>query len=156
MAQAQKGSKVQVNYTCILDDGKAGDAPDSFVEGSDDDNESSSLLPGGPMEFTIGEGRMLPQFEKAVIGLEPGQSVRVKIQKAYGVRDEEKVGEVKLDTIKGGIPPTLGQQLEVRLEDGSPLLALVTEVTDTTFTLDANHPLAGLDLIFDIKLKEIL
>jgi peptidylprolyl isomerase len=110
------------------------------------------------MEFVIGAGLLIPKFEAAVIGLEPGESVTVSIpaDDAYGQRAEEMVAVIERSEIPADINPEPGHQMEVILEDGSPLPVLVTEVTDTTITLDGNHPLAGRDLTFSIRLVEIL
>lgn len=152
MAQAKSGDKVRVHYTGRLDDGNIFDSSEGFVE------ESGDSRPGEPMEFVIGEGNLIPKFEQAVIGLEPGQRVEVKIpaDDAYGQRAEEMVAVIERSEIPEGINPEAGQNMEVVLEDGTPLPVLVTDVTDTSVTLDANHPLAGMDLTFDIKLVEIL
>jgi len=110
------------------------------------------------MEFVIGQGNLIPKFEEAVIGLEVGQSVKVSIpaDDAYGQRAEEMVAVLDRSEIPADINPEPGQQMEVILQDGSPMPVLVTEVTDKTITLDANHPLAGCDLNFEIRLVEIL
>ena len=101
---------------------------------------------------------MIPGFENAVIGLSVGESVNVTIQadEAYGPRHEQMVAVVERSEIGSEIEPIEGQQLEVVLHDGSSMPVLITEVTETTVTLDANHPLAGRDLTFDIKLVEIV
>ncbi len=111
-----------------------------------------------PMEFVIGAGQLIPKFEEAVIGLEPGESITVSISAddAYGQRAEEMVAIIERSEIPAEINPEPGHQMEVVLEDGSPFPVLVTEVTDTTITLDGNHPLAGRDLTFAIRLVEIL
>ena len=110
------------------------------------------------MEFVIGAGQLIPKFEAAVIGLEPGESVTVSIpaDEAYGQRAEEMVAVLERSEIPADISPEPGHQMEVILEDGSPLPVLVTEVTETTITLDGNHPLAGRDLTFSIRLVDIM
>lgn len=168
MAQAKTGDKVKVHYTGTLSDGSVFDTSESAAEHPDnhscgcDSNEGcgsgcdSSAT--GPMEFVIGAGQLIPKFETAVIGLEPGQSITVSIpaDDAYGQRAEEMVAVIERSEIPAEINPEPGHQMEVILEDGSPLPVLVTEVTDTTITLDGNHPLAGRDLTFAIRLIEIL
>ena len=169
MAQAKDGDKVRVHYTGKLDDGSIFDSSEGIKESSckddsckDDDCGDSGCGCGdqtsGPMEFVIGQGSLIPKFEQAVIGLEPGQSVTVNIpaDEAYGQRAEEMVAVIERSEIPGDINPKAGDQMEVVLEDGTPMPVMVTEVTDTTITLDANHPLAGMDLNFDIRLLEIL
>lgn len=162
MAQAKQGDKVRVHYTGTLEDGSVFDSSEGFVEECGDECEDEGCgcgsRPTGPLEFIIGQGSLIPKFEEAVIGLEPGQGVQVKIgaDDAYGQRAEEMVAVIERSEIPAEIMPEAGQRMEVVLQDGTPLPVVITEVTDTTVTLDANHPLAGLDLTFDIKLVEIL
>ncbi|MBT1073228.1 FKBP-type peptidyl-prolyl cis-trans isomerase [Pelotalea chapellei] len=173
MAQAKDGDKVRVHYTGRLEDGSIFDSSEGIKESCADDSckdddcgdggcgdggcgcgEQSS----GPMEFVIGQGTLIPKFEQAVIGLEPGQSVTVTIPAAdaYGQRAEEMVAVIERSEIPENINPRPGDQMEVVLEDGTPMPVIVMDVTDTTITLDANHPLAGMDLTFDIRLLEIV
>lgn len=162
MAQAKQGDKVRVHYTGTLEDGSIFDSSEGFVEECGDECEDEgcgcNANNSGPLEFLIGQGSLIPKFEEAVIGLEPGQSVQVKIpaDDAYGQRAEEMVAVIERSEIPAEISPEPGQRMEVVLQDGTPLPVVITDVTDTTVTLDANHPLAGLDLTFDIKLVEIL
>jgi peptidylprolyl isomerase len=170
MAQATTGDRVKVHYTGTLEDGSVFDKSEDSVEQPDDrscgcgskkdidDGCGCDSHATGPMEFVIGAGQLIPKFEAAVIGLEPGQSVTVTIpaDDAYGQRAEEMVAVIERSEIPSDIHPEPGQQMEVILEDGSPLPVLVTEVTDTNITLDGNHPLAGRDLTFAIRLVEIL
>jgi len=170
MAKAKTGDKVKVHYTGTLEDGSVFDSSESSPEQSEDHScccgsskETNGGCGGGslstePMEFVIGAGQLIPKFEAAVIGLEPGESVTVSIpaDDAYGQRAEEMVAVIERSEIPADINPEPGHQMEVILEDGSPLPVLVTEVTDTSITLDGNHPLAGRDLTFAIRLVEIL
>ena len=166
MAQAKTGDKVKVHYTGTLEDGSVFDTSEGFIEHSSehscgcnkDGDAGCSSHATEPMEFVIGAGQLIPKFETAVIGLEPGQSITVSISAddAYGQRAEEMVAVIERSEIPADINPETGHQMEVILEDGSPLPVLVTEVTDTTITLDGNHPLAGRDLTFAIRLIEIL
>jgi len=170
MAQAKTGDKVTVHYTGTLEDGSVFDSSEGSVE-QQHDHEcccSSNKSDGGgcgseregtePLEFVIGAGQLIPKFEAAVIGLEPGESVTVSIpaDEAYGQRAEEMVAVLERSEIPADINPEPGHQMEVILEDGSPLPVLVTEVTETTITLDGNHPLAGRDLTFAIRLVDIM
>lgn len=170
MAQAKTGDKVKVHYTGTLEDGSVFDTSEEAMEeqndhscgcsGKTDNNKGCGCdsQSAGPMEFVIGAGLLIPKFEAAVIGLEPGQSVTITIpaDDAYGQRAEEMVAVIERSEIPEDINPEPGHQMEVILEDGSPLPVLVTAVTDSTITLDGNHPLAGCDLTFDIRLVEIL
>lgn len=173
MAQAKNGDKVRVHYTGTLEDGSIFDTSEDTEAGrgdaggdgcGDHDNDCADhecgcgSNAGGPMEFVIGQGNLIPKFEAAVIGLEPGQSVRVNIaaDEAYGQRAEEMVAVIERSEIPAEMKPQVGDHLEVIMQDGTPMPVMVTEVTETTITLDANHPLAGMDLTFDIRLVEIV
>jgi peptidylprolyl isomerase len=173
MAQAKNGDKVRVHYTGTLADGSIFDSSEETEAGCGDDcgddcNDNDKECEdhecgcggnaGGPMEFVIGQGNLIPKFESAVIGLEPGQSIKVTIpaDDAYGQRAEEMVAVIERSEIPAEMKPQVGDHLEVVMQDGSPMPVLVTEVTDTAITLDANHPLAGMDLTFDIRLVEIV
>ena len=173
MAQAKNGDKVRVHYTGTLDDGSIFDSSEETETGCDDecgdecgDQENDcgdhdcgcGGNAGGPMEFVIGQGNLIPKFESAVIGLEPGESVTVRItaEEAYGQRAEEMVAVIERSEIPADMKPQVGDHLEVIMQDNTPMPVMVTEVTETTITLDANHPLAGMDLTFDIRLVEIV
>lgn len=158
MAQAKTGDKVSVHYTGTLEDGSIFDTSEGYVDECNEDGCGCSSSATEPLEFVIGEKKLIPKFEEAVIGLEPGQSVKITISAddSYGQRAEEMVATIDRSELPEGVNPEPGQQMEVILQDGSPLPVLVTEVTDTTITLDGNHPLAGCDLTFDIRLVEIL
>ncbi|MFZ4855926.1 MAG: FKBP-type peptidyl-prolyl cis-trans isomerase [Desulfuromonadaceae bacterium] len=170
MAQAKTGDRVTVHYTGTLEDGSVFDSSEGAAEQRHDhecccssektgaDSCGSASDGTGPLEFVIGAGQLIPKFEAAVIGLEPGESVTVSIaaDEAYGQRAEEMVAVIERSEIPADINPEPGHQMEVLLEDGSPLPVLVTEVTETAITLDGNHPLAGRDLTFSIRLVDIL
>lgn len=142
MAQAQKGDQVKVHYTGKLNDGTVFD--------SSEDRE--------PLEFKIGSGQIIAGFEKAVVGMEEGASTTANIpaEEAYGEYDERLIHEVKRESLPEDLEPEVGQRLEAVRGDGSRIGVQVTEVTDTFVKLDANHPLAGKELIFDITLVEIV
>jgi len=141
MAQAKSGDTVKVHYTGKLADGTVFD----------------SSLNEEPLEFTIGEGQVIPGFEEAVIGMNTGQTkiTKIKSDKAYGSYREDMVLVVERDRLPEEIHPEVGQQLEMRNPDGTGLVLTVKEVGESNVTLDANHPLAGQDLRFDIQLLEI-
>jgi peptidylprolyl isomerase len=141
MMQAKAGDTVKVHFTGKLDDGT--------VFGSSVDNE--------PLEFTIGEDEIIQGFELAVIGMSPGESkaATVLVDQAYGPHNEEMVLVVERNQIPEHLKPKVGQRLEVRQADNQTIVFTVTDVSEESVTLDANHPLAGEDLFFDIQLVEI-
>lgn len=150
MSKAKMGDKVRVSFTGTLADGTVFD---STKECADDGCDCES----GPLEFTIGGDEVFPAFEQAVIGLVTGETRTVKISavQAYGEREEEMVVTVDRAEMPASLDPHVGQMLEMTNDDGDDFPVTVTEVTDATVTLDANHPLAGKELTFDIKLVEI-
>ena len=141
MSEAKNGDKVKVHYTGKLKDGDVFDSSEG----------------GEPLEFTIGEGQIIPGFEEAVLGMSTGDSKTIEIpaDKAYGERIDDLV--VQID--RKEMPPDLecepGQKLRVGGSDGPAAVVTVLEVTEAVVTVDANHPLAGEDLTFDIQLVEI-
>jgi peptidylprolyl isomerase len=141
MAQAKKGDTVKVHYTGKLEDG----------------SEFDSSAGRNPLQFTLGGGKIIPGFEKAVLGMSPGESKTATIpaDQAYGPHQEELVWDVDRERFPDNINPELGLQLEVRQADNQEVNVVVTGVSESSVRLDANHPLAGRDLIFDIQLMEI-
>jgi peptidylprolyl isomerase len=141
---AKEGDTVKVLYTGTLDDGTVFD--------------SSERHGGDPLEFTIGGGRLLPAFEQAVIGLSVNQSTTIHIpaDEAYGLFDEEKI--ITLDWSQmGDYVPEVGEQLSIYSPStGQSITANVLNVTEAGVVVDANHPLAGKDLNFEITLVEIV
>jgi peptidylprolyl isomerase len=142
MTKAKTGDTVNVHYTGKFDDGEVFD----------------SSVERDPLKFTLGEGKVIPGFEKAVIGMSPGESTIAKIPhaEAYGPRMEELILSVDKSKFPENFEPQVGQCLDVRRDDGQIMSVVVTEVSEQAITLDANHPLAGKDLNFDIELVEIL
>ncbi|MCF8111221.1 MAG: peptidylprolyl isomerase [Desulfobacteraceae bacterium] len=142
MTQAQKGDTVKIHYKGKLDDGSVFDSSD----GRD------------PLEFKIGDGNIIPGVEEAVLGMEPEQTKEATIppEKAYGEYRDEMVIEVERTQFPEHINPELGQQLELKQSEGQNIVVTVTNVAEEKVTLDANHPLAGKDLTFEITLQEIL
>lgn len=142
MPQAKKSDTVKVHYTGKLDDGTIFD----------------SSAEGDPLEFTIGEGQVIPGFEDAVVGMEARESKTVKIpsDQAYGPHHEDMVVKIDRDRFPDNLDPHVGQQLQIPQPDGRRIFVTVTEINESNVTLDANHPLAGKDLTFDIKLVEIV
>ncbi|WP_243372037.1 peptidylprolyl isomerase [Geotalea sp. SG265] len=148
MAQAKKGDRVKVHYTGKLDDGSVFDSS----ECGDSDCDCSA-----PLQFTVGAGEVIPGFDQAVEGMAINEtrSVHIPVAEAYGERIEEMVAQVPRSELPADMVPEVGQQLEVTQEDGNAFQVVITEVTDNQVTIDANHPLAGRDLNFDIRLVEI-
>jgi peptidylprolyl isomerase len=141
MAQAATGDTVKVHYTGKLEDGTVFDTS----------TESE------PLQFKIGEGRLIPDFEKAVIGMEPGESKTINVvsNDAYGPHNKDMVMVVDRKDVPENLDPQLNQQLQIRQQDGNAFVVTVTDVSENSITLDGNHPLAGKDLIFDIQLMDI-
>lgn len=141
MEQAKQGSTVKVHYTGKLED--------ETVFDSSAERE--------PIEFTVGEGKIIPGFEQAVEGMSPGESKteRIPADQAYGPYRKEMVMEVNREQIPSDIDLQVGQQLQIRQEGKQPMPVIVTDVSGESVTLDANHPLAGQDLLFDIQVLEV-
>jgi peptidylprolyl isomerase len=141
MAQAKSGDRVRVHYTGTLDDG----------------TEFDSSVDRDPLEFTLGAGAVIAGFDEAVLGMTPGDSrtVRILVNDAYGPHDETMVREIERTSLPDHIVLEEGMQLQATGPKGT-IVFTVTGFSDAMVTLDANHPLAGHDLTFDIELIEIL
>lgn len=142
MTQAKPGDTVRVHYTGSLTDGTKFDSS----EGRE------------PLEFTLGSGQIIPGLDNAIPGMSAGDSKTVTVapEDAYGVHDASRVQTVGRDAIPDHIPTEPGTQLQVQSPDGQTIPVLVTEASETEVTLDANHPLAGRELVFDLELVEIV
>ena len=142
MATAKQGDTVKVHYTGKLEDGTVFDSS----EGRE------------PLEFTLGEGMLIPGFEQIVEGMSPGETRtgQISAEQAYGEHDDQMVLEVARESMPEDIEPEVGQELEIQHEGGQSFPVVITEVTDEVVTLDGNHPLAGKDLTFQIELLEII
>lgn len=138
---AKKGDQVKVHYTGKLKDGSVFD--------SSKDRE--------PLAFELGAGQIIPGFEEAVMGMDQGDSTTVEIapKDAYGDHNPEMLIEVDKAQVPEGMNPQVGQMLQVQRGDGGVSNVVVNEVKDASIVLDANHPLAGKDLIFEIELVEV-
>ncbi len=143
MATAKKGSSVRVHYHGTLEDGSV---------------FSSTYQENEPFEFTIGEGSVIPKFENTVIGMTEGdkRTITVPPEEAYGLHKKEFVFVMD----KSQAPPDLvlevGKRLQVRSNEGKTAVAIITAITEDSVILDANDPLAGKTLIFQIELIEIV
>ncbi|MGD8747824.1 MAG: peptidylprolyl isomerase [Balneolaceae bacterium] len=142
MSKVKDGDTVKVHYTGKLTD-------EGTVFDSSRERE--------PLEFTLGQGQLIPGFEKAVIGMEVGDNTTVEIasKDAYGARREDLELEVSKSDLPDNIEPKAGMQLQMQQKNGQAIPVQITAVKDDYVKLDANHPLAGKDLTFDIELVEI-
>ena len=142
MTQASTGDTVRIHYVGTLQDGTQFDAS----TGRD------------PLEFTIGENRILPLLETAIVGMAVGETATVAIgaTDAYGVRDPEAVQQVERTMIPDEIELAVGNQLQASAQNGQTIVLTVVAFDDETVTVDGNHPLAGQDLTFAIELVEIV
>lgn len=141
MSEAKKGDKVKVHYTGKLTDGSVFD--------TSQDRE--------PLEFEIGAGMMIAGFDQAVTGMKVGdkKTAELSADEAYGQKNDEMVVEVPKAQLPEDLKPEVGQQLGMQQPNGQNIPVVVTKVEEETIEIDANHPLAGKDLVFDIELVEI-
>lgn len=141
MSVAKKGDKVKVHYTGTLQDGSVFDSSEGRT----------------PLEFTIGGGQILPKFEEAVTGLKVGDETSVDIDaaNAYGLVRDDLIIEVEKSKLPPDMECQIGQKLQMQQNNGQHIVVTVTQISDETVTLDANHELAGKDLNFKISLVEI-
>jgi len=142
MSEAKNGDTVRVHYTGSLNDGTTFDSS----AGRD------------PLEFEIGSGQVIPGFERAAEGMTVGdrKTVRIACADAYGERDDSQVQQIERAQIPANVDVSPGARLQAETPDGRQLLLTVVTATDDKVTLDANHPLAGHDLNFEIELVEIV
>ncbi len=141
MATAEQGNRVKIHYTGTLDDGSVFD--------------SSEGKP--PLEFEIGSEAVIPGFEEAVLGMQVGESKNVILppEKAYGERNDEMVMKAPREQVPPDLELELGAKLQMGAPSGEVILVTVVDMNDQEVTLDANPPLAGKQLTFDIELVEI-
>jgi len=141
MTQAKNGDSVSIHYTGKLSDGKIFDSS----EGKE------------PLSFTLGSNQVISGFEEAALGMMVGESKTVTIpkEKAYGVYDTEKVIQFPKERIPVDVETEVGMQVKLQNQDGQEIVVRVTEVSEEHVILDANPPLAGKDLTFDIELIAI-
>lgn len=110
-----------------------------------------------PLQFTVGEGNLLKDFEDAVLGMQLNESKKINIESvnAYGVVREDLIVRIDKANLGPGIEPELGMELYSQYPDGSEVVVRIVEIDNESILVDANHPLAGQDLSFDITLVEI-
>jgi peptidylprolyl isomerase len=140
MTQAKNGDTVHVHLTGRLADGRVFATSENRA----------------PLELILGEGRVLPGIDRAVVGMQTGtsKSVTIPAQEAYGGHHKELVRDLARDQI-GNLVPEVGDELELRQPDGETVIVRVISVSETSVTIDGNHRLAGEDLTFDIELVSI-
>ena len=111
-----------------------------------------------PLQFKLGSEEIIPSFEEALIGMQSGDSktIRVPADKAFGPYMEELISNIKRAELPTDLKLEVGQQLQIQQPDGSVILVTVTDISNEEVTFDANHPLAGKDITFDIKLVDII
>jgi peptidylprolyl isomerase len=159
MKQAKKGDRVLIDYTGKLEDGTIFDTTLDIEECESDDCASDDCgCEAGPMEMTIGDGDFFDRVEDSLIGMAPGgkKTVVIPAEDGFGEYDEERVFTVPRSDLPKELVPEVGQELTLTNEDDESLEVVVVEVSDEEVTFDANHPLAGEDLTYEIELLEIL
>ena len=141
MSQVKENNTVKVNYTGKLSDGQVFDSS----EGKE------------PIEFTLGQGRLIPGFEKGLIdmGLNEKKTITIPKEEAYGEVNKDLIQEVKKSELPQEMAPEVGMGLVSKSPDGQEMNLLVIEVKEETIVIDGNHPLAGKELIFDLEVLEI-
>jgi peptidylprolyl isomerase len=140
--EVKNGDKVKIHYT--------------LKAGNGETIESSAG--SAPLELKLGEGKMIPGFEKGVIGMKQGESktITVSPEEAYGLREEKKVFEFSREKAPAAFDPRIGDTVQMHALDGSSFKVTVVDLTEKAFIMDANHPLAGKDLVFDLELVEVV
>lgn len=141
MTVVTTGKTIKLHYTGTFDDGEVFD----------------SSREAEPFEFIVGAGQVIPGFDKAVIGMKVGDTKQVRLEEdeAYGPYNQEMVFNVDPEQFEEGLSPEVGQQFQTQLEDGTPMVLTVKSVDDGKIILDANHPMAGKVLNFDLELIAI-
>jgi FKBP-type peptidyl-prolyl cis-trans isomerase 2 len=142
MQQVKSGDKVKVHYHGKLRSGETFDSS----QGRE------------PLEFTVGSGQVIKGFDQGVMGMQVGdkRTVEIPVQDAYGTKQDEMIIEFPRNQFPPDMKPEAGMQLMMNNGSGQSFPVTVTEVKEESVILDANHPLAGQDLIFDIELVEIV
>ena len=137
---AEDGSTVKVHYTGKLDDGTVFD----------------TSLEREPLEFTLGEGKVIPGFEAAVKVMEVGQTKTIAIpaEEAYGSYRSDLLVPIEREHLPKGLEPEVGQRLQMQKANGQMSIVTITDVAEKAITIDANHPLAGKNLTFELELVE--
>lgn len=142
MQQAKKGDVVRVHYTGRLTDGKQFD----------------SSVGRTPLEFTVGAGQMIKGFDAGVVGMAIGEKkvINISPEEGYGPKNPEAIIEFPKEQVPQDMKLEPGMELTLQNQHGHPVPVVVTEVKEDVIILDANHSLAGKDLVFDVELVEIV
>jgi peptidylprolyl isomerase len=136
---------------------KTGDTISVDYTGKFDNGETFDTSKGrAPLKFTVGAGQLIPGFDGAVIGMQPGDTKTVTIEPAegYGEHDPQRVTKMPRSSVPEGMEVQVGMAVQLSDQAGNPIPAMITELTDENVVLDLNHPLAGKTLTFDIEIKE--
>lgn len=141
MQSARNGDKVRVHYRGTLEDG----------------SEFDSSEGGEPLEFTVGKHEVIPGFENAIVGMSVGdkKQERIPADQAYGQPNPELIFDVDRSALPADSDIVEGDMVEIMFQDGESAPVRVAELTESSLRLDANHPLAGKTLIFDLELVGI-
>ena len=142
MSHASQGDTVRIHYTGKLEDG-------TILESS---------CKCTPLELVLGAGQVMGGLERAVHGMEPGEckSVPIPVAEAFGARRADMIFEIDRDCLPVNVDPEIGHEVIIDGREGRPIPVILKAVSESTVTVDANHPLAGRDLVFDLELVEIL
>ncbi len=137
----ENGQKVKIHYTGTLDDG----------------SQFDSSAGREPLEFEMGAGMVIPGFEAGVQAMEVGEkkSIHIPAVEAYGEKREDMVMEFERTQLPEGLEPEVGMGLQMQGPQGQPVPVQIAAVTETTVTIDANHPLAGQNLNFELELVSV-
>ena len=141
MANAKIGDTVQIHFTGKLEH-------ETVIDSSVDSD---------PLQFTIGEGIVIPGLEQGVLGMKVGdkKTITVPPEDAFGQEREELVVELKKSEFPEGIKFAIGLQLQIKGSDGQLFKVKIVDLTEDTVTVDGNHPLAGNTLVFDVEMVEV-
>jgi peptidylprolyl isomerase len=142
MQQVKSGDTVRVHYHGKLDDGSTFDSS----EGRD------------PLEFTVGSGQVIKGFDEAMLNMQPGEkkTVNIPVEQAYGQRNDDMMMEYPKSEFPADMKPEVGMELHMSDNMGNVFPVVIEAVNEETVILDANHPLAGKDLTFDLELVSIV
>lgn len=138
--EIKAGDTISVNYTGRFEDGTVFDSSEAKK----------------PLKFTVGAGQLIQGFDEAVVGMKLGEKKTINLppEEAYGVHQDGMVIDIPKAQIPEDMKVEVGMRLHLRDPEGNPVPAVVTEITDEVVKMDANHPMAGKTLVFDIEIAE--